>query len=274
MDVEVRDLKTVDDCRQVVDLERAVWGYTDPLDIVPVPILVITIKRGGVLIGAFAPDRRMVGFVYSLPGLKDGRPIQWSHMLGVLDEWRNSGLGRRLKLEQRQRALDMGLDLIEWTFDPMQALNAHFNLRKLGVVVRDYAPNLYGDSSSPLHRGTPTDRLIAQWWIRDRRVLEHLSGPPENRLYADAAPVNRLAPSGRWFACRDVILTADAPTIRIEIPTGFGEMQAEEPDLARDWRLATRELFTTYFSRGYVLMDFALDHPGRRGSYVLRAEPS
>ena len=104
----------------------------------PVPIFVVTVKRGAILIGALDDSGVMVGFVYSIAGLKDGRPMQWSHMLGVLDSHRNSGLGHDLKLAQRQRALAMGLDLIEWTYDPMQAFNAHLNFRKLGVVVEAF----------------------------------------------------------------------------------------------------------------------------------------
>src|SRR5262249_23305412 len=136
MPVSFRDLSTLDDFAKVVELERTIWGpgYDE---VVPVPILAVTPLRGGILIGAFDGDR-MVGFVYSLAGIKHGRPTQWSHMLGVLDEYRNDGLGHKLKLLQRDRALEMGLDLIEWTYDPMQAMNAHLNFAKLGVVVEEY----------------------------------------------------------------------------------------------------------------------------------------
>src|SRR5262249_25457978 len=137
--IAYRDLTTLEEYAQVVELERDIWGpgYDE---VVPVPILAVAVLRGGVLIGAFAGERdeRLVGFVYSLPGIKHGRPTQWSHMLGVVEQYRNDGLGHRLKLLQRDRALAMGLDLIEWTFDPMQALNAHLNFAKLGVVVEEY----------------------------------------------------------------------------------------------------------------------------------------
>ena len=157
--VTFRDLTTLADYAQVVELERVIWGpgYDD---VVPVSILAVSVLRGGILIGAFARDtereasaERMVGFVYSLPGLKHGKPTQWSHMLGVLEAHRNDGTGRHLKLLQRERTLAMGLELIEWTYDPMQALNAHLNFAKLGVVVEEYEENVYGMSSSPLHRG-------------------------------------------------------------------------------------------------------------------------
>ena len=107
----------------------------------------------------------MVGFAFSIVGVKDGQPTQWSHMMGVLPEYRRQGLGRELKLAQRERALAGGFDLMEWTFDPLQALNAHLNFAKLGVVCDEYGVNIYGESSSALHRGTPTDRFVVQWNI-------------------------------------------------------------------------------------------------------------
>jgi predicted GNAT superfamily acetyltransferase len=166
--VTYRDLTTLEEFAAVVDLEREIWGpgYDE---VVPVPILAVTVMRGGILVGAFV-GKRMVGFVYSLPGIKDGKPTQWSHMLGVLDAYRNDGAGQALKLLQRERTLAMGLDLIEWTYDPMQAMNAHLNFVKLGVVVEEYEVNVYGESSSPLHRGNPTDRFVCEWWIRTPHV--------------------------------------------------------------------------------------------------------
>src|SRR5574340_159211 len=162
-DYTIRDLKTIEECRTVVELEKSVWEYSDAEDVVPVPILIVSVKRGGILLGAFDDGGRMVGFVYSLAAMKQGRPSQWSHMLGVLSDARDGGLGARLKLEQRRRAMAMGVGLIEWTYDPLQALNAHLDFTKLGVVVNEFVENVYGDSSSPLHQGTPTDRFIAEW---------------------------------------------------------------------------------------------------------------
>jgi predicted GNAT superfamily acetyltransferase len=280
----IRDLTTLDDCRRVVQLEKLVWGYTDAEDVVPVPILVVTIKRGGILVGAFDEEGELVGFVYSLPGLKDRTPMQWSHMLGVVDRARDGGLGMRLKLEQRVRALDMGLDLIEWTFDPLQALNAHLNFAKLGVVVTEYEENIYGDSSSPLHRGTPTDRFVAEWWIRSPHVTSRLAtrgfrlqAEEETRGFrlqaeeamAAAHPVNAVVPKGASRICGRVDLTRAEPALLVEIPVGFAELQAQDPVAAREWRFATREIFTTYFGRGYQSEDFFLDRPNGVGRYLL-----
>jgi predicted GNAT superfamily acetyltransferase len=269
--MELRDLERIEEFRQVVELERQIWGV-DYDDVVTVPILTVTVKRGGVLIGAFDNDR-MIAFVYSLPGIKDGKPIQWSHMLGVIDEYRSAGLGRTLKLEQRQRSMEIGCDLVEWTYDPMQAANAHLNFAKLGVVVEEYAINVYGESTSRLHKGTPTDRFVAQWWIREPHVVRRIERTSavviRTQAAADAPLVNRTRASGKWLACEGYDLNRSERRLWVEIPTGFTEMQAEDPQLALDWRMATRAIFTTYFDRGYRALDFVLDRRAGRGRYLL-----
>jgi predicted GNAT superfamily acetyltransferase len=214
-----------------------------------------------------------MGFVYSLPGIKSGQPTQWSHMAGVVAEHRGGGVGHALKVQQRLRALAMGLDLIEWTYDPLQAMNAHLNFAKLGVVCEEYAVNLYGESSSPLHRGNPTDRFVAEWWIRKPHVERRLnpSGPFTVRAHevGDAPHVNRMTPAGEWLECTAVDMSLDARRVIAQIPMGFTEMLQAAPDLARHWRMATREIFTTYFARGYKAVEFFLDRPGRKGAYLL-----
>ena len=276
MAIAYRDLTTLEEFAQVVELERVIWGpgYDE---VVPVPILTVTVKRGGILIGAFDGDA-MIGFVYSLPGIKAGKPMQWSHMLGVLDESRSAGVGRELKLRQRERALSMELDLIEWTYDPMQAMNAHLNFAKLGVIVEEYEENVYGESSSPLHRGNPTDRFVAAWRIREPHVARRIaaSGPFVIRTseLSDAVPVNRIEPSGDWFESVDVDLSLDARRLLVHIPTGFTDMLLRNPELALAWRICTRAIFTTYFDRGYKAVDFMLDREARKGTYLLARVPS
>ena len=268
-----RDLSSLDDFRRVVELEKLVWEYADAEDVVPVPILAVNAKRGGILVGAFDDAGEMMGFVYSLPGLRRRILVQWSHMLGVVERHRNTGVGFQLKLEQRLRALQMGIDLIEWTFDPLQAMNAHLNFEKLGVVAAEYEENIYGESSSPLHSGTPTDRLVAEWWLRTGRVEQRIAGhvrvPPASPATMSGPTVNHTRRSGQWLACEGVNLTRTEPSLRVEIPMGFGEMQAQAPDVARDWRMTVREIFTTYFRNGYHASEFILDRPGGRGWYVL-----
>jgi predicted GNAT superfamily acetyltransferase len=278
--VTCRDLTTLEDYGQVVELERRIWGpgYDD---VVPVPILAVSVLRGGILIGAFtretereASAERMVGFVYSLPGIKHGKATQWSHMLGVVAEHRNDGTGRRLKLLQRERALAMGLELIEWTYDPMQALNAHLNFARLGVIVEEYEENVYGTSSSPLHKGNPTDRFVAEWWIAKPHVERRLQGGGaaltlRSDEVGDAPAANRATPEGDWHTCDDVNLALDARRLRVEIPMHFTEMLVRAPERALEWRLATREIFTTYFGRGYRAVDFFLNRPNGKGAYLL-----
>jgi predicted GNAT superfamily acetyltransferase len=269
--MELRDLKTLDDFRTVVELEKEIWGV-DYTDVVALPILAVTVKRGGVLIGAFDRER-MAGFVYSLPGIKDRKPIQWSHMLGVIDEYRNAGIGRALKLEQRLRSIDIGCDLVEWTYDPLQALNAHLNFVKLGIVVEEYLVNVYGESTSKLHRGTPTDRFIAQWWILEPHVVRRIQ-PSSLEVVraaeaADAPIVNRTEAAGSWLSCRGYELDRTERRLWVEIPVGFTEMQAQDPGRALEWRMATREIFTAYFRKGYRAVDFTLDKAAGRGRYLL-----
>lgn len=274
-ELRFRDLHTADEFRQVMDLEAKVWGFTDLNDMVTLPVFTITVKRGAILIGAYDETDRMVGFVYSIVGRRrDGQVLQWSHMLGVLPEYRNSGLGRALKLAQRDKALAQGYELIEWTYDPLQAMNAHLNFTKLGVVAEEYHRNVYGESTSVLHKGTPTDRLVAQWWIARPHVARRVAPPAEvipvttNEL-AGAAPINTTHPAREWLANSDVFLARDERRLALEIPMGFTDMQREAPALALEWRMQTREVFESYFAKGYRVVDFFLDRPHHRGRYLL-----
>jgi predicted GNAT superfamily acetyltransferase len=274
--MQIRDLTTLEDFARVVAMEKTVWGYTDSDDVVGVPILVVTVKRGGILLGAFDDRNEMVGFVYSLPAIRDGRLIQWSHMLAVLPGRRASGVGTALKLVQRERALAMGIDLIEWTVDPLQALNAHLNFAKLGVVVREYEENVYGDSSSPLHRGTPTDRFVAEWWLERQHVLRRIAPPseesPRAREVFNAPQVNRTRGEGQGLECTSAELGHGESRLFVEIPTSFTEMMERRPDAALAWRLKTREIFEAYFGRGYRAVDFFLDRDAQVARYLLAVE--
>lgn len=271
----IRPLTTLEECREVAALERSVWGYTDAEDVVPPPVLIVSVKRGGILLGAFDDDGAMNGFVYSLPSVKDGRLAQWSHMLGVAAAARGSGVGTMLKLAQRQAALAMGVDLIEWTCDPLQAVNAHLNFARLGIVVSEYEENVYGESSSPLHGGTPTDRFIAEWRLREPHVERRLqAGGPIVRDGSVAQAV-LLNPSrgagGPSLRPGRADLSLDARRLLVEIPCGFSQMLENDVPLALEWRLATREIFQGYFSRGYRAVDFFLSRDAGRGHYLLAA---
>jgi predicted GNAT superfamily acetyltransferase len=270
----IRPLTTLDECRKVADLEKIVWSYADAEDVVPPAVLIVSIRRGGILLGAFDDAGEMKGFVYSVPALKAGRTIQWSHMLGVTPDVRAGGLGLRLKLAQREQAMRMGIDLIEWTYDPLQALNAHLNFTKLGVVVEEYEENVYGQSSSPLHKATPTDRFIAEWRLTTPHVERRLSAPTSplmrNSTLMSAVLVNPSKTAGDWLEPGDPMLDADSGRrLLVEIPTGFSDMQLRRPELALAWRLTTRKIFQTYFARGFRAVDFFLAGDAGRGQYLL-----
>ena len=256
----IRPLDTIEDCRRVAALERLVWGYADAEDVVPPPVLMVSARRGGILLGAFDGDE-MKGFVYSIPAIKEGRLTQWSHMLGVAPDVRGRGVGARLKLAQRERALEMGIDLIEWTYDPLQAANAHLNFARLGVVVEEYEENIYGESSSPLHSGTPTDRFVAEWHLTRPHVERRIQGAGavlRDSTVASAAVVNPSRHERGWLRPGAANLMLDARRLLVEVPTAFSAMLEAEPALALEWRLAARGIFQAYFSRGYRAVDFFL----------------
>jgi predicted GNAT superfamily acetyltransferase len=270
--VTIRPLETIDECRLVADLEKEVWGYTDAEDVVPPPVLIVSVKRGGILLGAFDDSGVMKGFVYAIPSVKDGRLAQWSHMLGVTRDARDAGLGLRLKLAQRERSLAMGIDLIEWTYDPLQALNAHLNFSKLGVVVEEYEENIYGESSSPLHAGSPTDRFVAEWKLTaphvERRIAGGGLGIVRDASVARAPLVNPSKSAGSWLAPGPADLSLDAPRLLVEIPVGYADMQQQDPALALEWRFASRAIFQHYLAR-YRVVDFFMSREAGRGQYLL-----
>ncbi len=271
--VRLRLLTTLEGFRQVAELEKEIWAYTNAEDVVPAPIMVVSVKCGGMVIGAFDPSDRLVGFAYSLPGLRHARPMQWSHMLGVVAAHRGRGLGQTLKIEQRKRTIEKGLDLVSWTYDPMQAPNAHLNLARLGAVVEEYEENVYGESSSPLHTGTPTDRFVADWWLRrphvERRLASGGLGAVRTPEAVDAPLANVTRACGPWLEPVREDLALTATRVMVEIPAGFTEMQATDPALALQWRMATRRIFESYFARGYRAVDFLLNPEEGRGKYLL-----
>ncbi len=270
--MDIRPVASADELRQVYDLELEIRGAESAEDRVSVLMLLVTTRIGGLCVGAFDAGR-LAGFVYALPGIRDGKPYQWSHMMGVRAEYRNAGLGYLLKVEQRRQVMASGLDLIAWTYDPLQAMNAHLNFVKLGVVATEYHLDAYPGSASPLHAGTATDWLVADWWLRSRRVVERLAAAERRealpREHGGGVPINSVREGGGWLAPAAHDLSLDAPRLALTIPTGFTEMQRRDLPLAQAWRAATREIFTAYLARGYEVTDFVLDRSCGRGSYVL-----
>jgi predicted GNAT superfamily acetyltransferase len=168
----IRKCQSLDEMRACVALQKEVWNFAD-IELVPLRIFVVGEKIGGQVIGAFE-NNELVGFAFAIPAVRNRHSFLYSHMLAVRKQYRNSGLGRRLKLFQRDDALARGFELMEWTFDPLEIKNAYLNIEKLGAIVRRYTVNQYGITTSPLQGGLPTDRLVAEWWLKSKRVEQLL----------------------------------------------------------------------------------------------------
>jgi predicted GNAT superfamily acetyltransferase len=189
----IRELTKNQEFVDAVKLQKAIWGF-DEIDLLPVRLFVTASKIGGHSFGAYDGDR-MVGFCVAIPGIKPGaKSYLHSHMLGVTKEYRDAGLGRKLKLAQRDDAIKQGIDLIEWTFDPLEIKNAFFNIERLGAIVRRFVLNQYGITSSPLNAGLPTDRCYAEWWLQSDRVMALLDGGemPQKEIVARISITNDI----------------------------------------------------------------------------------
>jgi len=169
----LRNCTTLDEFRTCVALQQEVWGFSDA-ELVPLRIFSLAPKIGGQVVGAWEGET-LIGFAMAIPGKRDGHPYLHSHMVAVKEDHRNTGLGRRLKVFQREDAIARGYELMEWTFDPLEIKNAYFNLERLGAIARRYNANQYGITNSPLQGFLPTDRLVAEWWMTSRRVQTLLS---------------------------------------------------------------------------------------------------
>lgn len=262
--VSFRELTSVDDIRLVQAMERRVWGLED-IDISPVFLTVALVKSGALLLGAFI-DGQLRGFAFSVPGDRHGQRLHWSHMTGVDDSLRSSGLGTRLKLEQARRIAARGYRQVQWTYDPLQSLNAHLNLVKLGGVVSEYAEHVYGDSTSELHRGAPTDRFIVSWALAPDGMPVRSTRLPGSARDEAVLLGTRTMKDG-WDVYEQPSSLPDARVVLVPIPARFSAMLQDAPALATDWRMQTRALFQALFARGYQAVDFRRD--GERGAYVL-----
>lgn len=273
--IGIRDIASIEEMGAVEELQREVWACGD-IDVVPRMMLHPAREVGGTLVGAF-DGARLVGFAFGFVGFERGRLVLHSHMLGVKAEYRGRDLGARLKLAQRERALDAGIKVMTWTYDPLQSRNAHLNFARLGVVSDDYRVDYYGDvSTSPLHRGTGTDRLWVTWRLDDERVLRKLAAPHDEHERAreeleHATPLVRAGAGGEPETSK-ITGIAGGGLVSIEIPPDINELQRSDPDLARRWRAATRESFRAAFAAGYAAEEFI--RAGRsgeeRGAYLLR----
>jgi predicted GNAT superfamily acetyltransferase len=174
VEIRIEALTELEQFDRCVELQDAVWGY-DTSAMMTQKVFLLAAHIGGQVLGAFEGET-LVGYAMSLPGVRNGHAYLHSHHLAVLPAWRNYGVGRRLKLAQREDALERGIELMEWTFDPLEIKNSHLNFARLGAITRRYKRNFYGASSSPLHGGLPTDRIVAEWWLKSERVTRVLAG--------------------------------------------------------------------------------------------------
>jgi predicted GNAT superfamily acetyltransferase len=242
-EIRVRHCHSLAECERCLDLQRQAWGFQDK-DAVPVPLFVVAQKTGGQVLGAFDGDE-MIGFTLAVAGYRDGRPLLFSHMTAVLERYRNFGVGGTLKELQREDALARGIRVIEWTFDPLQVKNGYFNLVRLGAIARRIFPNLYGITSSPLHGGLPTDRLLAEWHLASPRVRRTLgAGAAGTAVYKRKAPVER-----------------------IHVPGQLDEWKRSDRGEALRTQTEIREQFARLFARGWVATGLERDESG--ADYVL-----
>ena len=237
--VEIRQLFLLEEFEDVIALQKTIWSFAD-VELLPLRFLVVVSKVGGHVFGAYHGPR-MIGFCFAIPGIKpDGHPYLHSHMLGVLPEYRNAQIGRRLKLRQRDDALARGIALIEWTFDPLELKNAFLNIEKLGAIVRVYKENQYGTTTSPLHGGLPTDRCIAEWWIDSPRVHSIFTGA-------------RSRPA--------------AAAERIPYPADIAVIREQASARAREIQQTNAHLFLDAFARGLAVTGF--ERTDSEGIYLL-----
>ena len=261
-----RAFASPEDAAACVVLQTQVWGSA--FDLVPASLLRVMIGIGGLAIGAFDPTGALVGFVFSLAGVRAGELIHWSHMLGVREDVRGAGVGRHLKELQREELARRGITRVLWTFDPLQARNAHLNFNRLGVRVVDYVENMYGITASPLHHGLATDRLVV---MLPTTPAASPAGPARAHTTNGATPV--LTPFPRAGDVTVDIDDTSVPAVRIEIPTDLQRVIATVPDVASTWRLATRASFLRAMRRGYQVVDLRRDLTSDRAYYTLVAAP-
>jgi predicted GNAT superfamily acetyltransferase len=239
--VTIRKCEALEEMQACFALQKEVWKFADA-DLIPVRMFVVAAKIGGQVIGAFDANE-LVGFALAIPGMRNGYCYLHSQMLAVRQQYRNGGLGRRMKLYQREEALARGFELMEWTFDPLEIKNAYLNIEKLGAIARRYNVNQYGITSSPLQGGLPTDRLVAEWWMKSKRVDAVLAGAPRAE-----------------FECR----------ARIEVPAAIYEWKAEAA--TRKQALAVqqrnRERFNRAFAEGLSVLGYERDEHGN-GRFLL-----
>lgn len=282
--ISIRPLKSWDEFLAAEELQRSIWQMPDWRDSVPANLLITVYKNGGVLLGAFDDDR-MVGFVFSFIGSEarngEMKMKHCSHMLAVLPEYQSRMIGTRLKFAQRDTVLAQHINLITWTYDPLQAGNANLNLVRLGAIARQYINDAYGDMTDRLNAGLASDRFQAEWWLESPRVVERAKREPRASDWASlvnsgAQEIFTIRLDELGFPHIEGVSKPHADTLIAEIPSRISAVKTAVPDLAREWRMRTRDFFKCAFTSGYIATDFVFGTQGndRRAAYVLTRSSS
>lgn len=275
--ITYRGLTSDADFEQCLELQRATWG-NEYRELVPPTILRIALKVGGIVEGAFAPDGRLLGFVFGLTGVRRGRIAHWSHMLAVYEEARGLGAGRLLKERQRELLLRMGCEVVYWTYDPLVARNANLNLCRLGALPEEYVRDMYGgDTGSALHSALGTDRFVVAWEIASPRVVAALAGRgvPSLPLPGPASllAITEFASGELLDRPRSARELVAARELFVEVPADIELVKAAAMETARRWRAGTRFALETGLANGFRVIGFARGEvggaQGTRSFYVL-----
>lgn len=271
-DVTVRALRTLDEIAPLEALQAAIWGYgPDTSPVHPARGLLAFAESGGLVGGAFDAGDALVGFSAAWIGREHDRDRLYLHsqIVGVLEPYRDRGVGRLLKLQQRDFALAHGLALVKWTFDPLRPRNAYVNLHKLGAVARRFAPNLYGTLGGTLNAGRSTDRLWAEWFVRSAHVERRLAGRDARSGPPAGAPVTRLARSDGGWRPPAFALDLDAATLLLDLPLDLDRADEATAAFVRAIQPGLRAAFERYLPR-YTITDCA--RLADRVTYVLQRE--
>ncbi|WP_228548283.1 GNAT family N-acetyltransferase [Sporosarcina obsidiansis] len=253
----LRLIETLEDLHKVHALESIVWSVEDT---VPISHTIATVKNGGLILGAFDGDK-LIGFQYSFPGF-DGKEVYlYSHSLGIHPDYRKLGIGEKLKVAQRQVALEKGFDRIIWTYDPLETVNANLNLHKLRAVVVAYIENAYGEMEDEMNSGIPTDRFTVEWNIR-----QEPSDISPIDLQHSPSLIETSVTNGFLFA-EQTHWRKDDEIVYVPVPANFQELKQHDFSAAMIWREKTREVFKDYLNNGWVVTDL-LKHPEFSESYV------
>ena len=272
--VEVRRLSKPEELEEAVEVHASAWGSRDYREVAPAHILRALVDNGGLVLGAFV-DGRMVGASYGWVVCEGGRRYFYSHATGVAEGFKYRGVGFALKLRQREEVLAMGLDLIKWTFDPLQSLNTKFNLSKLGAIYREYHVDYYGEMRDEINRELGSDRVKAEWWIRSRLVELKISGrlraPSAEDLKGMGAEV-ALPHGGDGLPGQPRVVGSKSGVALVALPRSVSKIREElGVEAARSWRLATRRAITSLLQRGFIAVDYTEDRLGRGYVVLVRS---